>query len=419
MHVVIFEGNNWRQFAPLTLSRPSFELCCGVGTLLEKQIRFTNPTRLSLWVRPGLVDYCRQFVVPRLPFPTDINTPLDDQPALLLSSLTVHRTPFEHTNSQSVVIDETPIGPVVRHAWVADPGLSPGDVFKRTPRWLKLLDLPRSMPRSRLPQYIWDLIAWNEESIVSDSIDPQRVSNPKPAGPYHMLEESSIWFGSGVNPGPGCVLDASKGPIILSDRVSIGANAVLQGPCCIGPDSIISPLSVIRPGVSIGPMCKIGGEVSNSIVLGYTNKPHEGFLGDSCIGQWVNLGSGTTTSNLRNTYSPIRMSLGGPEIDTGRRFLGSLIGDHTKIAIGTQLMTGSYIGCNCMIATSKYPPTFIPSFTFLTDKSAETYRLDKAVSVMKASFNRRNRQWSAIDDVMNQFTLETAKEVETAARNFR
>jgi UDP-N-acetylglucosamine diphosphorylase/glucosamine-1-phosphate N-acetyltransferase len=412
MHVVIFEGNQWRQFAPLTLSRPSFSVGCGMGTLLEKQIRATHPARVTLWVRPGLEAYCRQYVLPTLPCPADVNTPLDDEPALLLSGRTLHLGGFDVENSPSVSVDQADSGPVIRHAVVRDAGLSPADVFDRTDRWTKLLDLPQSMPQSRLPKHIWDLISWNEEAIVTDFVALHEPSQPKPAGAYHMLDEERIWLGKSVSLSPGCVLDASKGPIVLSDNVSIGANAVVQGPCYIGAHTQISPLCIVRPGVSIGMMCKVGGEVSNSIILPYTNKPHEGFLGDSYIGEWVNLGAGTTTSNLKNTYSQVSMSLGGEIIDTGRRFLGSMIGDHSKLAINTNLMAGTYIGFNCMIATSKYSPRFVPSFTFLTDAGSVPYQMEKASAMMKEVFNRRQRPWTATDELMNRFALETAGTVE-------
>ena len=159
-------------------------------------------------------------------------------------------------------------------------------------------------------------------------------------------------------------------------------------------------------------MCKIGGDVSNSIILAYTNKPHEGFLGDSYVGEWVNLGAGTTTSNLKNTYSQVSMSLGDGIIDTGRRFMGSLIGDHCKLSIGTRLMAGTYIGYNCMIATPKFPARFIPSYSFVTESGTEPYRMGKAVEMMKEVFNRRQRPWTATDEQMNQFALQMAREIE-------
>lgn len=412
MHVVIFEGNQWRTFAPFSLSRPVFLLPCGTGTLLDKQLRATNPTRVTLWVRPSMQDYCRRFVLPALPCPSQVNVPLDDEPAMILSGRTLHFSQYEHFDGQAVVVDEGAGGPVVRQAVVHSPSLSQDDVLNRSDRWLRLLDLPHTMPQSRLPQYVWDLISWNEEAIVADFIAQREPSRPKPAGPYHLVEEQNIWFGPDVTLGPGCVLDGSKGPVILAEGSTVGAGAVLQGPCYLGPHSQATPLAYIRPGTSIGPMCKIGGEVSNSIILGSTNKSHYGYLGDSYVGEWVNLGAGTTTSNLKNTYGEISMNVDGGQVKTGRRFLGSLIGDHTKTAIGTHLMTGSYVGYCCMIAISRYAPRFIPSFSFLTDGGTQPYRLDKAAEIMKTVFARRNRPWTDADETMNHAAAEAARLVE-------
>ncbi len=417
MHVVIFEGNHWRHFAPFSLSRPVFQLQCGMGTLLDKQLRATSPTRVTLWVRPGLEEYCRRFVLPSLPCPGDVNVPLNDEPALLISGRTLHLAQFEHSDDEFVVVEETGAGLVIRQAWVRSAGLNADDVFSRTDRWLKLLDLPHSMPQSRLPDYIWELIGWNEEAIVSDFIERHEPSQLKPAGPYHLVDDPNVWFGRGVTLGPGCVLDGSKGPVILADEAKIGANAVLEGPCYIGPHTQIFSHAYIKAGTSIGPMCKVGGEVSNSILLGYVNKAHEGFLGDSYVGEWVNLGAGTTTSNLKNTYGEISMRVDGAPMKTGRQFLGALIGDHSKSAIGTRFMTGTYVGYSCLVATSRHVPKYVPSFTFLTDEGAVPYRLDQAGQTMKSVFHRRQRNWTAADDQMNQYVSETAVIIENRDPN--
>src|SRR3712207_5436938 len=141
------------------------------------------------------------------------------------------------------------------------------------------------------------------------------------------------------------------------------------------------PLSIIRPGTSIGPMCKIGGEVSNSIVHGYSNKSHEGYLGDSYLGRWVNFGAATSTSNMKNTYGEISVKRGGRDVPTGRRFLGALVGDHTKTATQTRLVPGAYVGfCTSLSGSTSVPP-FIPSYTFWSDRGTEPYQMNKAVEV--------------------------------------
>jgi UDP-N-acetylglucosamine diphosphorylase/glucosamine-1-phosphate N-acetyltransferase len=416
MHVVIFEGNRWPSFAPLSLSRPVFMLRCGLGTILDQQIRALRPTRLTLWVRPKLAEYCRRNVVPNLPVPTKINEPLDDEPALLSSGRSIHLQRFAIPREPSVILDDGPAegkaSALVRQALVHSPGLTHQDCLLRSPAWMKLMDLPQTAPQSRLPQYVWDLTRWNEEAIIADAVDLCGEGADHPAGPYHMVHAENIHLASNVKIDPGVVLDASKGPIVIDAGASLGANSVLQGPCHVGPYSAISPLSYIRGGTSIGPGCKIGGEVGNSIILGNTNKVHDGYLGDSYLGEWVNLGAGTTTSNLKNTYGSITMRIGPREIPTERRFLGSMIGDHTKTAIGTRLMTGSYIGYCCLLAGSALPPKYIPSFTFWTDKGTERYRMEKAREVMTQVLGRRGKEWTEHDQTTMEYVTETAANVE-------
>jgi UDP-N-acetylglucosamine diphosphorylase/glucosamine-1-phosphate N-acetyltransferase len=296
---------------------------------------------------------------------------------------------------------------------VRDAGLSYDDVMNRTPRWMRLMDLPRMDDQARMANYVWDLINWNEESLMEDFVALHERPGVRPAGPYHVVHEESVWIGADVKIEPGVVLDASRGPIMLDAACSIGANSVLKGPCYVGSHAQVKPLCVIHAGTTIGRSCKVGGEISNSIFTAYSNKGHEGYVGDSYLGEWVNLGAGTTTSNLKNTYGPIRVRMGATtEVETGRRHLGSLIGDHAKTAIGTRLMTGSYIGYCSMIASSALPPTFVPSFSFITDRGREAYRVDKAIQVMEAVYARRNRVRQPHEDATVHYAKEAAAEVE-------
>jgi UDP-N-acetylglucosamine diphosphorylase/glucosamine-1-phosphate N-acetyltransferase len=409
MHVVIFEGSRWHTFAPLALSRPVFALATGASTLLEKQVRHLRPSRLTLWVRPAMADYCRRELAPKLQVPVAVNQPLDDEMALIVSGRTLHFSSHEPTDQQCVILEE---GNLVRKALVRMPGLSYDDVMNRTANWMKLTDLPRMEDQARMADYVWDLINWNEESLVEDFVAMHDLPSTRPAGAYHMVEEDNIWIGQGVKLEPGAVLDGSRGPVMLDTGCSIGANAVVRGPCYVGPHTEVKPLAVIQGGTTIGAVCKVAGEVKNSIIAAYSNKAHEGYLGDSYVGEWVNLGAGTTTSNLKNTYGSIKVRIGKREIDTGRRNLGSIIGDHSKTAIGTRLMTGSYVGYSSMIATSGLPPTFVPSFRFITDRGAAEYRVDKVMEVMKAVYGRRNKVLQPGDETMVRYAKEAAAEAE-------
>ncbi len=412
MHVVIFEGSHWKTFAPLALGRPVFMLASGMSTLLDKALRALNPSRVSLWVRPQLEEFTRQRIAPHLKVPVTVNQPLDDEPAIVTSGRVLHFRKANLPDEPWAIIEDERL---VRMAWVKSPGLSPADVLERSEAWLKIIEQPRIEPQARMVDSIWDLVHWNEESLIQDITTTLKGKpSDKPAGAYHLLNADEVWLGERVKLEPGVVLDASKGAVVISNDVSIGANSVIQGPCFLGPACQITPLTLLRPGVSAGNLCKLGGEISNSIFFGYSNKAHAGFVGDSYIGKWVNLGAGTTTSNLKNTYGEISVQIGSRTIPTGRRFLGSLIGDHSKTAIGTRLMAGSYVGFGSMISTSAPSPKFVPSMSFLTDKGIEPYLLDKAVEVAKYVFSRRGRQWNPMDEQILRHVMNSAPGVENA-----
>jgi UDP-N-acetylglucosamine diphosphorylase/glucosamine-1-phosphate N-acetyltransferase len=402
MHLVVFEDPRWPNFAPLSFSRPVFALATGCSTLLEKQIRHLKPTRLTLWVRPELEDYCRNNVLPDLKIPAAVNTPLDHEPALLSSARVLHLAPGSNLPESSAIVD----GDQLRKAFVKSPGLCPADCLNQSKAWLKLLELPRAAEQARAAEYLWDLVHWNEEALVSDAANRLTRRAPLPAGPFHLVSPENISIAPGATIAPGVVLDASKGPVLIDEHAAVNANSVLRGPCYIGAHCIIGPLALIREGVSVGQQCRIGGEVAQSIFTAFSNKAHDGYLGHSFIGEWVNLGAGTTTSNLKNTYGSIRMQIGSRTIETNRKFMGSMIGDHTKTAIGTRLMTGSYIGYCSLLAAGGLPPRYTPSFTFWTDKGAAPYNIEKARDVMKQVFSRRNRAWTDHDESILRYAAQ-------------
>ena len=416
MHLVVFEASRWASMAPLSLNRPVFTLLSGASSLLDKQIQHIEPSRLTLWVRPQLVDYCRKHVLPGISVPCTINTPLDDEPAILSSGRALHFSQFPTPDEPSASVDE---GDLIRHAYVKMPGLSIEDAMQRNDRWLEILDLPRTSHETRLPEYVWDLVHWNEEAIVADAIQMKDRPRTPADCRCHVIGEADVIMSPKAKISPGVVLDASKGPIVVDAGASIGASSVIQGPVYVGKYASISPLSHIHSGTSIGPNCKVGGEVATSVFLSYSNKPHLGFVGHSYIGEWVNIGAGTSTSNLKNTYGPIKMHIGSREIETDRRFLGSMIGDHSKLAIGTRLMTGSYIGFCSLLAGSNLPPRFIPSYSFWTDAGMQPYKLDKAREMMKQMYSRRGRSWDDADETQLQLVLETSREAESGYKNVK
>jgi len=161
---------------------------------------------------------------------------------------------------------------------------------------------------------------------------------------------------------PGVVFDVRDGPVVLESGVEVRSGARLEGPLWAGANAHLLG-GAIRAS-AIGPRCNIRGELSNCVFLGYANKAHDGFVGHSVIGRWANLGAGTITSNLKNTYGAVRLEVAGTAIDTGMQFLGSLIGDHAKTAIGTLLGTGTVIGAGANVFDAVRPPKYVPPFAW-------------------------------------------------------
>lgn len=161
---------------------------------------------------------------------------------------------------------------------------------------------------------------------------------------------------------PGAVIDVRGGPVVLEANAVVRSDSRLEGPLWIGARSTVLGGAIARS--AIGPWCKVRGEVTNTIMLGYANKSHDGFVGHSVIGEWANLGANTVTSNLKNTYGPIRLSSPQGRIETGRTLLGSLIGDHAKTAIGTLLDTGTIIGCGANVFGPIRPPRYVRPFAW-------------------------------------------------------
>ncbi len=190
---------------------------------------------------------------------------------------------------------------------------------------------------------------------------------------------------------PSVVLDTENGPIVIDEHAVVRPGAIISGPAYIGPHSTVLDRAVIRANTAIGPHCKVAGEVSGTIFQGFANKAHDGFLGDSWVGEWVNLGAGTMNSNLLNTYSEIicRATPDGPNERTGETFLGAIIGDHVKTAICTRIMTGSILHTGSMFATTAPVSGTVGRFTWATDAGQRPYRFEKFLEVARAAMARR------------------------------
>ncbi|MBL1215913.1 MAG: hypothetical protein D8M59_00275 [Planctomycetes bacterium] len=242
-----------------------------------------------------------------------------------------------------------------------------------------------------------DLPAMIEQSRSGEDACDGSIPDTVPG--ITALEPDNVWVHPSARIYPSVVLDAEGGPIYIDDRAIIRPGSILCGPAYIGPGSTVLDRSLIKANTSIGPVCKVTGEVGSTIFQGYANKAHDGHLGDSYIGAWANLGAGTTNSNLLNTYGEIMARL-RPQAHrerTGMMYLGSIIGDHVKTAINTRLMTGTVIGTGSMIASTAAPPTSIGAFSWITDVGIHPYRFEKFIDVARVVLRRRNLDLTEAD----------------------
>jgi UDP-N-acetylglucosamine diphosphorylase/glucosamine-1-phosphate N-acetyltransferase len=404
MKIVLFEDSGFRNLLPLTYFRPVWELRCGIYDLKEKIKYHLTIPKVYYTARQYLMDfYLEESLVLS---PESGGEYLFINGRLLLGSDDSEK--ILNVPEKTVFLSEKSIV-----AWRGD-GQSYAKYFEQgvlqSDRLLN--DFTQQQIKFQFIDYPWDLIDFNGEEIVKDCHMTGQLGKLKgridPG--VHIMGKEKVFLAKSASLLPGVVIDAESGPVWIDDNVKIMPQAVLQGPLSIGPDSIIKIGAKIYENTTIGPVCKVGGEVEESIFHGFSNKQHDGFLGHSYLGSWINLGADTNNSDLKNNYSPISVILNKQKIETGRRFLGAIIGDHSKTAINTMINTGSIIGVCSNIFGAGFPPKSIPSFSWGGSAGFQAYDFDKAVKVARIVMERRNisftdkhlKLFQAVKDLISQ-----------------
>jgi len=239
----------------------------------------------------------------------------------------------------------------------------------------------------------WHVRAVRDWTIKFDmEILKKRKSKRPPDGVHIIGDPGDAVIDPGATVCPGVTLDLEHGPIVISSGAKIRPGAVLIGPVAVGPNSTIMEQAVIKPNTAIGPVCKVGGEVGGTIFQGYANKSHDGHLGDSWVGEWVNFGAGTSNSNLLNTYGEVscRATPDGPNERTGEQYLGVIAGDHAKFAINSRIMTGTVVHTGAMLSTSGPIRGCVAPFCWCTDDGERLYRYHKFLEVARSVMGRRD-----------------------------
>jgi UDP-N-acetylglucosamine diphosphorylase/glucosamine-1-phosphate N-acetyltransferase len=381
MRVCLFEERGVANLEPLTSTRPAFDLLCGLTTLAGKQLRHFGPCDTGFLVRPSLADLVR------LQHP---GTPVNDlawlraEPAVLVNSRWL---PPPDAISGPTGPCVALVGDEVAYAVVGPDRLtycSANTLEDCLETWKSTL--PHCRAGGRLVGHLWDLVEANGGQICQDfRSDP---ADPCPetlsvVGPRDRLRVDPT-----ARLDPLVVADTSQGPVMIGPQAVVSAFSRLEGPCYVGPHTHVLGAK-IRGGTTLGPGCRIGGEVEASIVQGYSNKYHDGFLGHSYLGEWINLGAGTSNSDLRNDYGPVTVIANGRPVATGQNKVGCFIGDHAKSGLNTLLNTGSNIGVFAtLLPSGGLLPKYVPAFASwwngaLADRADLPGLLQTAAAVMQ------------------------------------
>ena len=403
--ILIFEDEGFTKLLPLVYTRPVYELICGTSTLREKIVSFFPRAKVSL--------HCRKYLSPvfKNSFPR-ISLHQDKEEGCLFVN---GRVLFEGNLSSFFSKYKDREVALVKGKELAAIKLK-GEklkkvrmILKREPMRLSpvLNKFSQEVARVKLTKeailirYLWDLVNLNPYWIEKEAkrrFQLGKCLSPIPEGSY-LVNKKNIFIDRGVKISPGVVIDADKGPVIIEREAKILPQAAVIGPAFIGAGTILKIGAKIYPGTTLGKVCKIGGEVEESIFHDFTNKQHDGFIGHSYLGSWINLGAGTTNSDLKNNYSSVKVVIEKKLLDSGLTFVGLFMADHSKTAINTLFNTGTVVGVSSNLFDSGFLPKYIPSFSW-GGRGSAIYKLDKSLQTIRKVMARRKKKLSGEEKQM-------------------
>lgn len=386
MNYILFDGNVRNQLLPFTYTRPVADIRIGILTLREKW-----ETYLGFATTTVTEDYlCDKWPMVELEANILINAsflPSEDLVAVIQGL----------SENEAVFFEDEPIAFFSSEGQEVD--------FEN----YKITQFSQDVFRI---EHTWDIFSKNHEAIRRDFelLTEGRNSEPIPELTV-AFNEKDIFIEEGAKL-PLCSLNATNGPIYIGKNTEIMEGAKIRGPFALCEGAIVKMDAKIYGGTTIGPYSKIGGEVNNSVLFAYSNKGHDGFLGNAVLGEWCNMGADTNNSNLKNDYSEVRLWDYETEgfAKTGLQFCGLMMGDHSKCGINTMFNTGTVIGVSANIFGSGFPRNFVPSFSWGGHGGMTTYKTTKAFEVAKVVMLRRNMEFSEIDaKILEHVFEETAQ----------
>ena len=364
MRVIVFEDDGLAGFGPLTNLRHTSLLRLGTKTLIEALVeKIPDATDVCLWGRPEIAAVSKeatQYAYNERAYGSTVLVNARARPSEGLLLPASWSEPFVAISGGKLVA-----------ARLESVAIKPGVISKKEVASLAKRVKKVTTPAEPLFEGYWDLVESNGLAIAEQAKHFEETL-PVPRGVEVKGPAANVIVDTGAEIEGHVTLDVRLGPIIVDRGASIESFSRVMGPCYIGPKVKIMSAQ-IGGGTAIYESCKIGGQVENSVILPYTNKAHHGYVGDSYVGSWVNLGAGCTFSNLKNTYGNIRLDLEGKRLDSGMLKLGPVIGDMAKLSIGALVYAGKAIGTGSQV--SGLAARNVPSFTFYDSGSGREVEL--------------------------------------------
>lgn len=369
MNVIFFDGQEWGNLRPLTLTKPLGELRMGILTFKERWLKLLKIEHSSYLTQNYLSE---KYTLHTEDINYYINPAYFPTPELLLFVQKLYE-------GQTIWYEDQLIAARVSHEDFLQKTFSPNRIH------LKSI--------SQHINQLWDLFAHNDYAIKFDFdlITQNRQSQPI-STTNGVINPENIFIEEGATI-EFAILNAKDGPIYVGRNAEIMEGSLVRGSMALCENAKLNLGAKIYSGTTIGPWCKAGGEINNSIMMGFSNKGHDGFLGNSVIGEWCNLGADTNNSNLKNNYSEVKLwnYTQKAYISTQMQFCGLLMGDYSKTAINSQFNTGTVVGVSANVFDSGFPPKFIPSYSWGGYKNSTKFELEKAIEAIEKMMIRRNK----------------------------
>jgi UDP-N-acetylglucosamine diphosphorylase/glucosamine-1-phosphate N-acetyltransferase len=394
----LFEDPEVAHLAPLALTRAASDLRVGARTLGEAAVAAFRPDTLALLTRPAVAGVAaNEHPEARVGAPDEGGVLFVNARWLVREGPLVEevRRAMRHAEPRAFTQDGTVVA-----LWHPRPSAADARAL-RLAQPLDDATPTESVSGADMISALWHLIDDLDARIAHDIESLGGLGRHDGAEVQEgarLVCPERIHLAPGVEVRPGAVLNATPGPIHLAAGVVVGENAVLRGPIFLGAGCLVKPGARVDAS-SAGPGCKLGGEVHASVLHSHTSKSHDGYLGNSYLGRWCNLGADSNTSNLKNDYGEVSVydAVAQDFLPSGRQFAGLFMGDHSKAAINTAFNTGTVVGVFCNIFGAGFPPRHLPSFSWGGAEGLSSYRIDKALRVAEAVLARRGRTLSAAE----------------------